>query len=361
MKTRSTGSGQAVYVGLSGGVDSSVAAALLQKAGYRVVGVYMQNWTAPVAGVDCPWRQDLADARAVAAKLSIQFKVFDFETEYRQKVVDYMVGEYEAGRTPNPDIMCNQEIKFKLFLDAALADGADLIATGHYARVKDGKLLKGVDESKDQSYFLYRITETALHKTLMPIGELRKTEVRRLARELDLPTSDKPDSQGICFIGEVSIRDFLAERVKTAPGPISLAGRIIGQHDGAIYFTVGQRHGLKLGLGRPLYVTGKDMEANTVFVTDQPQDLELFTDEFTIEDTHWINGPAQTGKKYQVHTRYRDQLKDCRLEPSGRGFVVTMSRTERAVTPGQSAVIYDGSRVVGGGIITAKALAVSPR
>lgn len=361
MKTRSTGSGPAVYVGLSGGVDSSVAAALLKQRGYQVVGVYMQNWTAQVAGVDCPWRQDLTDARAVAAKLDIPFKVFDFERQYRQKVVDYMVDEYKAGRTPNPDVMCNQEIKFKLFLDTAIADGADMIATGHYARVKDGKLYKGVDALKDQSYFLYRVTEEALNRSLMPIGELQKTEVRQLAKKFDLPTAEKPDSQGICFIGEVSIHDFLGERVKTKPGPIKLGGQTIGQHDGAIFFTIGQRHGLGVGLGKPLYVTDKDMKSNTVFVTDQPQDLELFTDEFAIEDTHWINQPVQTDKKYQVHTRFRDRLKDCWLERSGGGFSITMSRTERAVTPGQSAVIYDGEKVVGGGIITAKSLAVSPR
>lgn len=348
---------QTVYVGLSGGVDSSVTAALLGQQGYRVVGVYMQNWTAPIAGVDCPWKQDLTDARAVAAALDIPFKVFDFENQYKDKVVGYMVDEYKSGRTPNPDVMCNQEIKFKLFLNAAIADGADLIATGHYARVKDGKLYKGIDESKDQSYFLYRVTEEALKKTLMPIGELKKTEVRKLAEQFGLPTAKKPDSQGICFIGEVSIRDFLLDYVKTSVGPIKLGDETIGEHDGAIFFTIGQRHGLKVGVGKPLYVIGKDMESNTVFVTDKPQDLELFTDEFDIEDTHWINGNPDEAGKFQVHTRYRDQLKNCEVICRDSPCKVVMERTERAVTPGQSAVIYDGDRVVGGGIITAKALA----
>src|SRR5476651_251917 len=188
-----------VYVGMSGGVDSSVTAALLKEQGYDVTGVYMKNWSQDLPGFVCPWKEDYQDAKRVAVQLGIDFKLYDFETEYRQKVVDYMVAEYQAGRTPNPDIMCNQEVKFKLFLDTALADGADLIATGHYARIKNGQLLTGLDKGKDQSYFLYRVTEAALHKSLMPIGELQKSEVRKLARSFGLSTADKKDSQGICF------------------------------------------------------------------------------------------------------------------------------------------------------------------
>ena len=344
---------QTVYVGLSGGVDSSVTAALLNQRSYRVVGVFMKNWTKPVGGVDCPWQQDLTDARAVAAHLDIPFKVFDFEKQYQNLVVDYMIDGYKSGLTPNPDIMCNQEIKFKLFLETALADGADLIATGHYARVKNGQLLKAVDETKDQTYFLYRVTKGALKKTLMPIGELRKTEVRKLAKEFGLPTAEKPDSQGICFIGEVSIKDFLGEHIKPHNGPIKLGDETIGEHDGAEFYTIGQRHGLRVGLGKPLYVIGKDIKANTVFVTGKPQDLELFTDEFEVENIHWIDEEPVEDKKYQVHTRYRDEIKDCTIKDG----VIKMSRTERAVTPGQSAVIYDGEKVLGGGIITAKAVA----
>ncbi len=330
-----------------------MAAALLKQQGYRVIGVFMKNWTKPVGGVDCPWQQDLTDARAVAANLDIPFKVFDFEKQYQDRVVDYMIEGYKAGLTPNPDIMCNQEIKFKLFLETALADGADLIATGHYACTKDGQLLKAVDETKDQTYFLYRVTKSALEKTLMPIGELKKTEVRKLAKELGLPTADKPDSQGICFIGEVSIKDFLSEHIKPHPGPIKLYDEIIGEHDGAEFYTFGQRHGLKVGLGKPLYVIGKDIKTNTLFVTDQPQDLDLFTDEFEIENAHWIAEAPIDGHKYQVHTRYRDELKDCEVDSN----VIKMNRTERAVTPGQSVVLYDGDKVLGGGVITAKALA----
>lgn len=298
------------------------------------------------------------DARQVAAALDIPFKVFDFEKQYRDKVVNYMVAEYQSGRTPNPDIMCNQEIKFRLFLDTALADGADLIATGHYAQVKDGKLYKGVDETKDQSYFLYRISPEALTKTLMPIGELKKTMVRKLARQFNLLTADKPDSQGICFIGEVSVRDFLADKVTHREGDVMLGGKVIGRHAGAVFYTIGQRHGLGIGTGKPLYVTGKDMESNTVFVTDIAQDLSLFAKEFEIEDSHWLELP-KAGKAYQVHTRYRDRLKNCQITSKNSAYSVKMERSERAITPGQSAVIYDGNQVIGGGVIVAKALALS--
>ncbi|HSX47938.1 MAG TPA: tRNA 2-thiouridine(34) synthase MnmA, partial [Candidatus Nanoarchaeia archaeon] len=224
-----------VYVGMSGGVDSSVTAALLKQRGYRVVGVYMKNWTTDIGGVECPWKNDLNDARAVAAKLDIPFKVFDFQKEYRQKVVEVMVEEYRAGRTPNPDVLCNQEIKFKLFLQAAMADGADLIATGHYARVINGQLYAGVDLNKDQSYFLYRVNSEALQQTLMPIGELTKPEVRKLASNLGLPTASKPDSQGICFVGEVGIRPFLQQYISPSVGSIirSSDGTKVGEHDGA--------------------------------------------------------------------------------------------------------------------------------
>ena len=209
-----------VYIGLSGGVDSSVAAALLVRQGYHVVGVHMKNWTADVAGVECSWKQDMEDARAAAATLDIPFLVMDFQAGYKQRVVDVMVAEYAAGRTPNPDVLCNQEVKFRLFLEAALSDGADMIATGHYARTAGGRLLTAADKAKDQTYFLYRVTETALRRTLFPLGGLTKPKVRALAAELGLPTAAKPDSQGICFVGEVGIREFLGQYITAAPGPI---------------------------------------------------------------------------------------------------------------------------------------------
>ncbi|HSX14710.1 MAG TPA: tRNA 2-thiouridine(34) synthase MnmA [Candidatus Saccharimonadales bacterium] len=341
-----------VYVGLSGGVDSSVTAALLKQQSYRVVGVYMKNWTQDVAGNICPWQQDLADARAVAAKLDIAFKVFDFQDQYKHLVVDYMIAEYQAGRTPNPDIMCNQEVKFALFLKAALADGADLIATGHYARIKDGQLLKGLDPGKDQSYFLCRMPAESLGKVLMPIGEYHKAEVRKLAAKFGLPTAKKPDSQGICFVGEIGVKDFLSQYVQAEPGPIKLLdGTKIGQHEGAIFYTLGQRKGLGVGGGKPYYVTSKDMTTNTVYVTDEPRGMELFSDEFEIENPHLFDD-IETGKRYQVLTRHMGNLIDCTISKSGGIYVIKMDRSERAVTPGQSAVIYDGDRVVGSGIIS---------
>lgn len=342
-----------IYVGLSGGVDSSVTAALLRQQGYRVVGVYMQNWTQPVAGLPCPWKQDLADAKAVAATLGIPFKVFDFQQQYKQLVVDYMVAAYRAGLTPNPDVMCNQEIKFKLFLDAALADGADLIASGHYARVQDGQLLAGIDGAKDQSYFLYRVSAAALCRTLMPLGELTKPQVRQLAREFGLPTAAKPDSVGICFVGQVGIKEFLQQYLPAGvtnaqPGPVrTLDGQLVGQHEGAIFYTIGQRRGLGTGGGQQYYVVGKDMKMNALYVSGRPADLENQT-EITLDNLHWINQVPAEGE-YSARLRYRGELIPARL----RGSQLQLEWPERAVTPGQSAVIYDGERVVGGGIIAA--------
>lgn len=347
-----------VYVGLSGGVDSSVSAALLQQQGYSVVGVYMKNWTQDVAGVACPWKQDLADARAAAAVLDIPFKVFDFQAEYKQHVVDTMVAEYEAGRTPNPDVLCNQEIKFSLFLRTALADGADSIATGHYARVKDGRLFAAHDQAKDQSYFLYRVTAEALKHTIFPLGELTKPEVRKLAAQFRLPTANKPDSQGICFVGEVGIREFLRQYVAAEPGPVLLAatGERLGTHEGALFYTHGQRHGLGIGGGTPYYVTSKDIATNTVYVTGDPADLALQSDKFTLAHTHWIDHSPVSGQEYLIRTRYRAQLIPATIAKTDTGYAIQLKHTERAVTPGQSTVIYDHSgHVFGGGLIASAA------
>jgi len=348
-----------VYVGMSGGVDSSVTAALLVQQGYDVTGVYMKNWSQDLPGMVCPWKDDYQDAKRVAVQLGIPFKMYDFETEYRQRVVDYMLDGYKKGLTPNPDIMCNQEVKFKLFLDSALADGADLIATGHYARVADGRLLTAANVDKDQTYFLYRVTEDALRHSLMPIGEYAtKEEVRAIARQFDLATASKKDSQGICFVGKVGIRDFLLHELGPQLGGaiIDQNGVTIGEHDGAIYYTIGQRQGLGIGGGLPYYVTGKDMAKNEVYVTTNLDDASLWRKELICTQTHWINQPPEPGKTYQVRTRYRADLVDCELlevEPIGteNGVKIVLSTEVRAITPGQSAVLYDGNRVVGGGIV----------
>lgn len=344
-----------VFVGMSGGVDSSVTAALLKEKGYDVTGVYMKNWSQDLPGFQCPWKEDFQDAKRVAVQLDIPFKMYDFETEYRQRVVDYMLDGYKAGITPNPDIMCNQEIKFKLFLETALADGADMIATGHYARIQDGRLLAGKDNNKDQSYFLYRVTEDALRSSLMPIGDLEKSEVRRMAKKLGLATAEKKDSQGICFVGKVGIREFLDQFVETEPGAIvDQFGRTIGEHDGALFYTIGQRHGLNVGGGLPYYVVGKDMDKNEVYVTTDLDDDRLWKKELRLTQVHWINGQPDLAKTYQVRTRYRAPLTEVKLHlEDGPLDVITAQLSEpvRAVTPGQSAVFYDGDLCLGGGIV----------
>jgi tRNA-specific 2-thiouridylase len=343
-----------VFVGMSGGVDSSVTAAVLKEQGYDVSGVYMKNWSQDLPGMICPWKEDYQDAKRVAVHLDIPFKMYDFETEYRQRVVDYMVREYKAGRTPNPDIMCNQEVKFGIFLETALADGADMIATGHYARVCDGQLLTAQNADKDQTYFLYRVTEDALKRSLMPIGEFKtKAEVRALAKKYGLATADKKDSQGICFVGKVGIKDFLLYELGEQPhgNVVDESGDVVGEHDGAIFYTIGQRHGLNIGGGLPYYVTGKDVAKNEVYVTRDLQDKTLWRRELQLADLHWINQPPEAGKSYQVRTRYRAPLVACKVLLEGKGAKLVLDEDVRAITPGQSAVLYDGERVIGGGIV----------
>jgi tRNA-specific 2-thiouridylase len=343
-----------VYVGMSGGVDSSVTAALLQQQGYDVTGVYMKNWSQDLPGFVCPWKEDYQDAKRVAVQLGIPFKMYDFETEYRQKVVDYMIDEYQAGRTPNPDIMCNQEVKFKLFLNTALEDGADYIATGHYARIKGGQLLVGLDNNKDQSYFLYRVTENALNHSLMPIGEYEKPHVRALAKKLGLSTAEKKDSQGICFVGKVGIKEFLQQFVQTEPGAIiDQHGKAIGEHDGALFYTIGQRQGLHVGGGLPYYVVGKDMAKNEVYVTTDLQDARLWHNELHLTSMHWINSAPAAGEALYVRTRYRAELVPVSSlrQADDATWHFTLRDEVRALTPGQSAVLYAGERCLGGGIV----------
>lgn len=341
-----------VYVGMSGGVDSSLTAALLVEQGYDVVGVYMKNWTQDLPGMKCPWADDLADAKRVAVQLGIDFKVFDFENEYRDKVVDYMIAEYKAGRTPNPDIMCNQEVKFKLFLDAALEDGADMIATGHYARVENGQLKMAADTNKDQTYFLYRVTRYALEKTLFPLGDYPKPVVREMAQARGLYTAAKKDSQGICFVGKVGIREFLSQYVKQQPGDIidSQSRKKLGVHDGAIFYTLGQRHGLDLGGGLPYYVVDKNMDKNEVYVTTDLNDKSLWKSNVELHSVHWIGDVPQAGM-YTIRIRHRAPLVGAELEITGDKAILKVADQQRAVASGQSIVLYDGDVCIGGGIV----------
>ena len=342
-----------VYVGMSGGVDSSLSAALLKEQGYDVTGVYMKNWTQDLPGMRCPWADDLADAKRVAVQLGIDFKVFDFENEYKHKVVDYMIEEYKLGRTPNPDIMCNQEVKFKLFLEAALEDGADMIATGHYARVENGVLKRAQDDNKDQTYFLYRVTGKALEKTIFPLGGYTKPEVREMAKERGLFTAGKKDSQGICFVGKIGIREFLSQYVEQKPGKIldKTTGKELGVHDGAIFYTLGQRHGLDVGGGLPYYVVGKDMDKNEVYVTTDIQDDTLWKKNIQLSSVHWINEAPSEGE-YSIRVRHRAPLVTAQLKgQNGEEAVLGLTDPERAVTAGQSIVIYDGDICLGGGIV----------
>lgn len=337
-----------VFVGMSGGVDSSLTAALLKEQGYDVTGVYMKNWTQDMPGLKCPWADDLADAKRVAVHLGIDFQVFDFEKEYKHKVVDYMIEEYKLGRTPNPDIMCNQEVKFRLFLDAALENGADMIATGHYARVRDGQLLMAQDDNKDQTYFLYRVTGEALQKTLFPLGEYTKPQVRQMAEDRGLTTAAKPDSQGICFVGQIGIRDFLSQYVDQVPGDIidKESGDKVGMHDGAIFYTLGQRHGLDVGGGLPYYVVGKDMDKNEVYVSRNLSDGSLWREDIELTNVHWINENPGDGV-YQIRIRHRAPLVSAHLTAD----VLHLPESQRAVTAGQSIVIYKDGVCLGGGIV----------
>lgn len=356
-----------VFVGMSGGVDSSVAAALLKKKGYDVVGVFIKGWSDNRFFKDktmCPWVTDQEDARRVAAHLDIPFYTFDFEKEYRKAVVDYMVKEYKVGRTPNPDVMCNREIKFGVFFEKARKLDADFVATGHHARVRGVKskkfkvksfqLCAGKDANKDQSYFLWTLTQKQLMRTLMPVGEYTKEKVRTMARDLGLPTAEKKDSQGLCFVGEVNVHDFLKSMIKPKKGKImTTSGKTVGEHEGVMFYTIGQRHGIgSPGGGTPYYVVGKDVQKNILYVGEGVGDAELYKKEMDVADWNWTAGRAP---KYpftcMARIRYRQPLQKCKvIKKKGKLHVVFME-PQRAVTPGQSIVFYKGSAVLGGGII----------
>jgi tRNA-uridine 2-sulfurtransferase len=354
-----------IVVGLSGGVDSAVAALLLKRAGHDVVGLFMKNWEDDDDDEHCSTREDLIDAVSVAERIGIDVEAVNFAREYRDRVFSSFLAEYRAGRTPNPDVLCNAEIKFKAFLDHAMALGADRIATGHYARVeeRDGAfvLLKGLDPGKDQSYFLHRLTQAQLARSLFPVGHLHKSEVRRIAREAALPNHAKRDSTGICFIGERPFREFLSRYLPREPGPIVDAeGRPLGEHVGLMYYTIGQRQGLgiggrKDGAGEPWYVAAKDLGRNTLTVVQGHDHPLLKRSRLHAYDASWIAGrpPASGESELGAKTRYRQADSACRMRAEGDdAFELDFSEPQWAVTPGQSAVLYSGERCLGGGVIS---------
>lgn len=352
-----------VIVGMSGGVDSSVSALLLLQQGYQVEGLFMKNWDEDDGTEYCTAKTDLADAQAVCDKLGIHLHTANFAAEYWDFVFEHFLAEYRAGRTPNPDILCNREIKFKAFLEYAQVLGADLIATGHYVRrgERDGHvcLLKGLDNNKDQSYFLHQVGEEQLRLTLFPVGELEKAEVRSLAEQHDLVTHDKKDSTGICFIGERRFRDFLQQYLPAQPGHIETPdGQIIGEHQGLMYYTLGQRQGLGIGglkdfPDAPWFSAGKDLQRNVLIAVQGQEHPLLYSDWLTTSEIFWINGKQpELPFECQAKVRYRQADQACRIDADPRGgYKISFQQPQRAVTPGQSVVLYQQDLCLGGGVI----------
>jgi tRNA-specific 2-thiouridylase len=387
-----------VIVGLSGGVDSSVAAHLLLLQGYDVIGIFMKNWHDDTVTIsnECPWLDDSNDAMIVAQHLGIPFQTIDLSKEYKERIVDYMFAEYQRGRTPNPDVLCNREIKFDIFLETALKLGADFVATGHYCRKgeihENGKtvfqLLSGNDKNKDQSYFLCQLTQKQLSRALFPVGELTKPEVREIAKETRLVTADKKDSQGLCFIGKVHLPDFLQQRLQTKRGDVIEvpanaeifqngdlvhdlvretepyayspdSGKIVGEHTGAHYYTIGQRKGLNIGgFPEPLFVIGTDTEKNIIYTGMGQNHPGLYRNGLFIpsSDEHWIrkDKTLEVGvtRKYKARIRYRQPLEACSLHQKEDGLYLIFDRPQRGVTPGQFAAWYEGEELVGSGVIS---------
>lgn len=365
---------QRIVVGLSGGVDSAVSAHLLKQQGHEVVGIFMKNWEDDDDSEYCSSNIDFVDAASVADVLGIEIEHVNFAADYKDRVFAEFLREYKAGRTPNPDVLCNAEIKFKAFLDHAMRLGAEKIATGHYARVRldeatgRHELLKGLDPSKDQSYFLHRLNQAQLSKTLFPVGELHKTEVRRIAEEIGLPNAKKKDSTGICFIGERPFRDFLNRYISKEPGPIKDdRGRKLGEHQGLSFYTLGQRQGLGIGGVKekgaqrgsgdhsPWFVARKDVEKNTLWVVQGHDHPWLLSSALAAGDASWVSGEAPAPGRYGSKARYRQADAACELEEGGgdpaASFGLRFGEPQWAVTPGQSAVLYDGERCLGGGVI----------
>ena len=395
--------GKRVIVGLSGGVDSSVAACLLKEQGYEVIGLFMKNWhdESVTLSAECPWLEDSNDAMLVAQKLGIAFQTVDLSKEYKERIVDYMFAEYERGRTPNPDVLCNREIKFDVFLKIALSLGADYVATGHYCQKASTTrekgsvryhLQSGADANKDQSYFLCQLNQEQLGRTLFPIGHLEKSEVRRIAKSQDLITAEKKDSQGLCFIGKVSLPDFLQQQLQPKTGPIieipegfssykavptnfdseearwaflskrrnyqTDNGVVVGEHQGAHYFTVGQRKGLAVGgTPDPLFVLAVDTETNTLFVGQGKDHPGLFQQALHIQNSevHWVNPDHQlevgASAEYEVRIRYRQPLQKATLHTTAKGMYILFEEPQSAITPGQFAAWYREGELIGSGVI----------
>jgi len=386
-----------VVVGLSGGVDSSVTAYLLKQQGYEVIGMFMKNWHDDSVTIsnECPWLDDSNDAMIVAQHLGIPFQAIDLSKEYKERIVDYMFAEYQRGRTPNPDVLCNREIKFDIFLNAAIKLGADYVATGHYARREeievDGKkvyrLLAGKDPNKDQSYFLCQLTQQQLSKALFPVGELLKPEVRAIAKEANLATAEKKDSQGLCFVGKVHLPDFLQQRLETKKGKVieveaaspafkngfadddlinlsksyELApelGEVVGDHNGAHYYTIGQRRGLNIGgFEKPLFVIGTDTTKNIIYTGMGDDHPGLYRKGLFVPNTdaHWIRADFKLAigesRTYKARIRYRQPLEPCTLHQKEEGLYIIFDRPQRGVTPGQFAAWYEGEELIGSGVI----------
>src|SRR3989344_2359591 len=367
MKSQTNRKRGLVYFAMSGGVDSSVAAALLKKRGFDVVGVFFKPWQ-PEKGLSfCGWKEDRKDAMSVASILDVPFKTWDFSKEYKKKVGNYMIETYRQGLTPNPDIMCNKEIKFGLFLKKALTEGADCVATGHYVRLRRIRdtnknssirdirskfvafvLKKAKDKNKDQSYFLWTLTQEQLRHCLFPIGDYMKPEVRKLAKKLRLPTHNKKDSQGVCFIGQLDMAEFLKNYIKPKIGEIRLVhdAHAVGKHEGAAYYTIGQRHGLNIGNGKgPYFVVSKNIKKNIIYVGEEK---DLYSDKAKIYKINWINGKPKLPAKIEIKIRYRTKIEKAVLYKNGK---LKFKNPIRAVAPGQSAVFYKGKEMLGGGVI----------
>lgn len=348
--------GKTVFVGVSGGVDSSVSAALLKDQGYDVVGVFIRTWQPDF--IECTWRDERRDAMRVCAHLNIPFLECDAEEAYKKGVADYMIEEYKKGNTPNPDVMCNREVKFGVFWDFAKAHGADFIATGHYAQIKHQtpfKLERGIDLSKDQSYFLWTLTQYDLAHTLFPVGHLKKATVRKLAEKYNLPTASKKDSQGVCFLGPLDMKAFLMHYIKPQNGDVlDEKGNIIGSHSGAVFFTLGERHGFTINKNStndaPLYVIGKDIEKNTITVSENQHNNSKESFTYTLTNTNWVIEPIRE-KRYTAQIRYHGDQLTCGVKKNDKLTTLITFDIPVLVSAGQSIVIYDTDICLGGGII----------